>query len=520
MVEPMPPSAPDDPAPSLTATVVAGLRWSYVSTLLVAALQIGVTAVLARLLTPSVFGLVAMAGLFLRFGQYFAQMGAGQAVVQRPVLEERDVHTAFTSAAVLGVAFALLFAAGAPLAVYLFPGTPGVVAVTRVMAITFLLGGLTATTQGLLRRRFAFRAIALTEIGTYVVGYALIGLVLAASGAGVWSLVVASLAQAALAAAVYIVLCRRQLGVALAPQSLRSIYSYGGRISIIGFVEFIATNLDTLWAGHFFGAAATGLYSRARNLAIVPLYQFTTSLSRVLLPAYSSVQREPERLKTIYLTGATLLASIVVPVAWGVAGAAREVIVTLLGDQWMDAVPLLTVMSLAMPFMLLMHLGALLCEAVAALRVRIALTFARLAWVAVLLGVIGRHGILGVAVAFAVSELLTHLAYLQVMRRLLGVTVHELWLVHSVGLGAGITSLLVLFGIHAGLAATEMPAALVLLTQILAGTIILLAAVTRARGGAVWKEARSRMEAAGLRLDGGVAAPVVRTLDRLSGHPY
>ena len=90
-------------------------------------LQIGITAVLARLLTPSDFGLVAMAGVFLRFGQYFAQMGAGKAVVQKSELSDRDMHTAFTSSLLIGVAFCVLFVALAPLAGVLFPDTPGVV---------------------------------------------------------------------------------------------------------------------------------------------------------------------------------------------------------------------------------------------------------------------------------------------------------------------------------------------------------------------------------------------------------
>ena len=145
-------------------------------------MQTGVTAVLARLLTPSEFGVVAMALVLLRFAQYFAQMGAGQAIVQKPELSERDVHAAFTSAALIGLAFCLLIVALAPLATVLFPDTPGVVPVMRVMSLTLLVGGLTATTQGLLRRRFAFRAIALAEIGSYLIGYALVGVVLASCG--------------------------------------------------------------------------------------------------------------------------------------------------------------------------------------------------------------------------------------------------------------------------------------------------------------------------------------------------
>jgi len=505
-------------ASPLTASVVGGLRWSYTSTLLVTVLQIGVTAVLARLLVPSAFGLVAMASLFLRFGQYFAEMGAGQAVVQRADLSERDVHTAFTSAALLGGIFALVFAAAAPLASILYPDTAGVVAVTRVMALTFVIGGLTSTTQALLRRRFGFRAIALTEMGTYILGYATIALLLASAGFGAWSLVAASLAQGALAAAVYLALCRRQLGFALAWGSLRSIYSYGGRISLIGFLEFIATSLDTLWTGHFLGAGPTGLYTRSKNMAVAPLYQFTTSLSRVLLPAFSRIQTERERLGGTYLASVMVVVAIAAPVAWGVAGSAHEVVLTLLGPKWVEAVPPLAVLSLAVPFTLVMHLSAVSCDAVAALRIRLVITVARIGWLVVLLVALGHMGVTGVAVACSVSEVLTMLAYQLVMRRLLGATAAQLWRAHSVGVGSGIVTGLTLFALHSALSAAHWPPVLILLVQVLVGAVILVASITRARGSVVWIEIRSRLQSAGLgHGEKGAGAAMFRGLDRLAG---
>lgn len=502
---------------SLTSATVHGLKWSYASTIVNVVLQIGVTAVLARLLTPSAFGLVAMAGVFLRFGQYFAQMGVGQAVVQRPELSASDVRTAFTSSLMLGMVFCGLFVALAPLAGALFPHTRGVVTVARVMSLTFVAGGLTATSQGLLRRRFAFRAIALVEIGSYVLGYALVGLALALSGFGAWSLVAASLGQGALAAAAYTLLCRDEVGLGLNVHSFRAIYSFGGRVSLIGFAEFIAANLDTLWTGHYLGARATGLYTRATNIANVPLYYSITSLSRVLLPGLSRIQLERERLRSTYLATITVVGAIVVPIAWGVAGAAHEVIVTLLGGQWVAAVPVLAVLALAVPLYMLMHFGAILCEATATLNVKIAITAGEIGLLAALLAVLARFGIVGIATAFALSVLATHIAYLLVMRRLLTISLADVWQSYSIALAAGVVSGLALFGLHAGLVGLGWPAPAVLAVQLAVGTVCLLGTVTRARGGTVWQEIRGRLAEAGYRTDeGGVAGWVIRRMDALT----
>jgi len=502
---------------SLTSATVHGLKWSYASTIVNVVLQIGVTAVLARLLTPSAFGLVAMAGVFLRFGQYFAQMGSGQAVVQRPELSASDVRTAFTSSLLMGVAFCGLFVGLAPLASALFPHTPGVVTVTRVLSLTFVVGGLTATTQGLLRRRFAFRAIALTEIGSYVLGYALVGLILAFSGFGAWSLVAASLGQGALAAAAYTLLTRSDVGFGLSVRSFKAIYWFGGRVSLIGFGEFIGSNLDTLWTGHYLGSRATGLYTRATNLATVPLNLLNVSLSRVLLPGYSRIQFERERLRSVYLATITVVGAIVMPIAWGVAGAAHEVIVTLLGGQWIAAVPVLAVLALAAPFSLLTHFGTILCEATATLNVKIAITVGRIGWLAALLAVLARFGIVGIATAYALSELTTHVAYLLVMRRLLTLSLTDLRRAYSVGLAAGVATGLALFGLHAGLTSLGWPAPAVLAVQVALGAVCLLVAVTKARGGVVWREIRWRLAEAGYRAeDAGTAAWLIRRTDALT----
>ncbi len=510
-------SAAPKPGSTLTGQTISGLKWSYLSTVLVFVMQTAVTAVLARLLTPSEFGVVAMALVLLRFAQYFAQMGAGQAVVQKPALSERDVHAAFTSAALIGLAFCALIVALAPLATALFPGTPGVVAVMRVMSLTLVVGGLTATTQGLLRRRFAFRAIALTEIGSYLFGYALVGLALAFSGFGAWSLVGASLAQGALVVVAYTSFCRRDIGLGLDRGSLKAIYAFGGRVSLIGFAEFMGTNLDTLWSGHYLGPRATGLYTRATSLATVPLLLLVTSLSRVLLPGYSRIQFERERLRSLYLVTLTVVAAIIFPIAWGVAGAAHEVIGALLGPQWTAAVPVLVVLSLAAPFTLLTHFGAMLCEATATLNVKIVISVSRIGWLALFLWLLDGYGILGIATAFALSEVLTNVVYLPVMRRLLTVRIGAILRTHAIGVVAGAVTGLALYGLHAGLSPLGWRPVVILAVQLVVGLLLLLVTVLRVRGGLVWREIRLRLDAAGYGPENeGRPARFFRLLDRLA----
>lgn len=505
------------PEGSLTAETVHGLKWSYLSAIVVFVLQMVVTAVLARLLTPSAFGVVAMALVLLRFAQNFAHMGAGQAVVQKPELSASDIRTAFTSSALIGLAFCGLFVVLAPLAGVLFPHVPGVVTVTRVMSLVLFTGGLMAATHGLLRRRFAFRAIALTEIGSYLFGYAAVGVVLAYLGFGAWSLVAASLAQGVLMVAAYMLLCRGEIGVGMSAGSFKAIFSFGGRVSLIGFAEFMGTNLDTLWTGHYLGSLATGLYTRATNLATIPLQLMVTSFSRVLLPGYSRIQFERERLRSLYLATLTVVAAIIMPVAWGVAGAAHEVVATLLGAQWMAAVPVLVILSLAAPFTLLMHLGAMLCEATGTLNIKILISVCRIGWLALLLVMLDGYGIVGIAAAFAISECMNDLAYVPVMKKLLTLGVGDIVRCHSIGLVAGGVTGVSVYGLHVGLTEAGWRAPAILIAQIALGAVLLLLTVTRVRGGTVWQQIRVRLDAAGYGVQNtGMPARLFRLIDAVA----
>jgi len=502
---------------SLTHSTVHGLKWSYASTGVTMVLQIGVTALLARLLTPSAFGLVAMANVMLWYGQQFALMGAGEAIIQRSNLGARDIHTAFTSALLMGAAFCALFVVLAPLAGILFPDTPGVVSVTRVMSLSFVIGGLRTTTEGLLRRRFAFRDLALIQIGSYVLGYALVGVTMALLDFGAWSLVVASLCAGALAAAGYTILCRHEVGLSLHWHSFKTIYSFGGRVALIGFGQAVASSLDTFWSGHYLGAAATGLYTRATSLANVPVNALLLSWAGVLMPGFSRLQHDRDRLRSVYIVTITMIAAIGMPLAWGMAGASRQIIITLLGPQWTEAIPVLAVLALAVPFTVLTHIAAIVCEATATLNVKIVIVAGRLAWFVALLSLLTRYGIVGIAAAFALSELTNHVAYLLVMRRMFGLGPADLWSAYSIGCAAGVITGTVLFGINVGLTGMGWPAPIILTVQVAVGALLLLGTITRARRGGLWREVRGRLDEAGYRRENrGMVAWVIRRLDGFS----
>lgn len=401
---------------NLTSRTLSGLRWTYLSVVLSAGMQLVQLAVMSRLLAPAAFGLVAAAQLTLRFGSYFARMGVSQALVQRAEISDEDVRAGFSSGVVLGFAFAGAFWLAAPAVAVAVFREPDLVAILRALSVTLLLTGLQMTSQSLLQRSFRFRELAVIELVAYAVGYLVVGLTLAVAGAGVWSLVAATLTQGAIAAGLSYARVRHPLRPLLRWRALRSLYAYGSRISVIGFLEWLGEHLDNLAVGRYEGVGPLGQYSRAYVLVSLPLYRFTTSLNDVLFPGFAELQAEPDRLRRSYLSAVGAAAAVLLPTCAGIAVAAPELVATVLGPQWGATVAVVPWIALATAFHFLSTFPAVICESTARLNRKLAIEVAHIIVLGLLLLALAGRGLWVYALALAIGESIRHLGYIAAMR--------------------------------------------------------------------------------------------------------
>lgn len=409
---------------SLTSKTLHGLKWSYTATIINSVLQIGYSAVMARLLEPAAFGLIAMAGVVLRFGQYFAQMGVGSALIQKNELTENEIKAGFTSSLLLGAFFTLLTWFAAPLALYIFKSNE-VIPIVRILGFSFLLGGLSITSVSLLRRKMNFKATAIGEIISYIFGYAGVGLIMAWQGFGVWSMVGAALSQKIVSALIFYLFERHSLKLVFKWEYYQPLYAFGGRVSIIGFLEFIYGSMPTFFVGRWLGAELLGIFNRAYYIVNLPMQYFTGSLSRVLFPSLSQIQAEIPRLKKTYLTATQLLALILIPVCIAISISAKEIVLILLGDKWLQAIPVLQVLALITPLDLLTHLDGLVCEATAKLNVKIMIMSLQIGLLSSLIWFWRDSGVIGAAYAIFISEFFRYIFYKIILKSILKIRFKE-----------------------------------------------------------------------------------------------
>ncbi|HEX8328293.1 MAG TPA: lipopolysaccharide biosynthesis protein [Hymenobacter sp.] len=465
-------------SPSLAATAVRGVQWTTAATVLTAVLQIGYTAVMARLLDPAAFGLVAMTGVVLRFGSYFAEMGLGHALVQRSRIDADDVRATFTASLGLGLAVAGLAWLGAPLAVLLLKNE-AVVPLVRVQALGFVLVGLGVTATSLLRRNMRFEVIAKVEVAAYVLGYGGVGVSLGWLGLGVWSLVLASLAQQFFAAVLSYAVVRHSLRFTFVRAPYARLLGYGGRVSVVGFLEFVNGNLDTLLIGRLMGSGMLGVYNRAYMLLYLPMYFLTHSLARVAFPAFSKIKDDLPQVRALYLTSSTLVATLILPLCAGVAVAAPELVQVLLGPRWAASVPILRVLCIAIPLSMTTMFAGIVADARANLRRKVVLNLQFMTLLASLFWLLRGYGLGGIALAIGTGEVVRTFLYMRVTHQDLGIPYARILGLYRPGLLNAAAVGAALLAVAAVLRPWHCPALLALALLMLTGAVVLGAVLLR-----------------------------------------
>jgi lipopolysaccharide exporter len=429
----------DDPARSsrdqtnLTAQTASGLSWFYLSTVTLMAANLAYTATISRLLAPVAFGLVAVANLVVLFIGYFVRMGLASALVQKPNLSESEIRASSTAGIAIGLACLVLVWILAPAVAALFRAS-GLPAILRGLSVSFVFMGWSMTGLGLLRRELRFRALSMISIGTYVFGYLVVGVGLALLGAGVWSLVAASVASTASQAIWQYAIVRHPLRPVLRWEPYKELSSYGVRLSGAYVLDYGGSNLDTFTVSRAASTAVLGQYTRAYYLVFQPLTNYLAqALTSVLFSSLSRIQQDLARLRRAYFSVLSLGNLVLFPICAGIAVAAQELVLVVLGPQWDLAAGLVPWFALAGGCHVASQLTQLLADARAALNRSLVVQTVYIVSLALLLLIalpFRSRGVWVIAAAVAAAEVLRYIGYLALARRVLGVPSTRLWQAH------------------------------------------------------------------------------------------
>lgn len=299
------------------------------------ALNLGSIMVLARLLNPADFGLIAMLTTVIGFLRVFREVGLSTATIQREGITHAQVSNLFWLNVSISSAAGVVLAAACPLIAWFYK-EPRLIPVTLCLAATFPLSGLTVQHTALLSRQMRFKALALVQIGSQTVGFAT-GIAMAWCGYSYWSLVGLNLATiGATVLFTYIAVPWRPQAPARG-SGTRPLFSFGANLAAGGFVYSVAKASDSLAIGRIYGSEAIGLYSRAGVLYTRPLEQVLNAAEAVFVPMLSRVQDQPGRYRSSFLQFFQAMALISCLFNGVILALARPITLLVLGEKWEQA---------------------------------------------------------------------------------------------------------------------------------------------------------------------------------------
>lgn len=345
-----------DPVKGLAAKATSAFGWNIAGFTVRTMASFGVNLLLARLLGPKPFGLVAMAMTIIAFGSLLMDSGLGVQLIRKREVTTAEIRTAFTLQVLLGIALAIgLFFLAPVIARELRQET--VQPILRALAVVLFIKSSSQTATALLKRDLKFKLLQKTEIASYLIGYGVVGTSLALAGSGVWSLVTAQLTQSVLYAVVTWTLARHSLALHIGPE-VRELLRFGSQVLAANVVSWAIGALPTLLIGRELGVLSLGLYNRAFMMVGVPLTVLASSLQAVALSLYSRLNNDRAIVTKAFLAVVSLVSLLAFPCFLFAAASANPFIEMMLGKSWLAAAPLMFPLALAMPFDAFASLGS------------------------------------------------------------------------------------------------------------------------------------------------------------------
>lgn len=378
-----------------------GLTWTVAELWGRQAINLLVFILLARLLLPADFGLVALASVFVALAQVVVDQGLGDALIQRRQITRAHIDTAFWVAMLTGAGLTVVgIAAAGPIAALL--QEPELAPILQVLSLTFALSAFTSIQVALLRREFAFRTLALrTLVGA--LGGGAIGIAMALAGMGAWALVGQLAGSAILSAAMLWWVSPWRPGRNASWTHFRELFTFGLHVVGSDLLTFLSRHTDNFLIGIFLGPVPLGLYAVGYRLLDVSLAILVNIARKIAFPALSRLQGDSQRMLRAHLKLTRVASLTIIPAYVGLALIAPELTVLVFGAQWSESGLVASILFLAGPALSLRTFNTSLLNAAGhpeiAFRFRLVTTVTNVAG----FGIAVWFGIHAVAAAFTIG---------------------------------------------------------------------------------------------------------------------
>ena len=333
---------------SLRSQVTFGFKQATVALIVVRITKIITMIVLARLLNPEIFGIFAMANTTIITITTLREIGFGAAYIQRIDADEKDsknaIDTVFTIGLVVDLLILVALVYGAPVIAAFF-GSKDLINVLRFMAILFLIEPVLGICSAILVKRLEFGKLAAADI-IEVFTFSVVAITLAVMEFKIWGIICGIIISKSGYCILLIKFSAWKPNLKFDTKIARELFGFGKFMWAFGALSAVGGALDRVVIGKYWGAVNLGYYHLAFNLCSLPASAFSMLINKITFPAFSKLQKNPEKMKEALLKILSNVSIIVIPASFGLMVTADELIVTVLGQQWKASIPLVRILSI------------------------------------------------------------------------------------------------------------------------------------------------------------------------------
>lgn len=322
--------------------------WSMIDKFLKRGIQFLLSIFLARLLTPNDYGIVAMAAIFVSWGEVFRDFGLGQSIIQKKDVTDEQKSTIFYINILMGCIIATIFFLIAPLAAQFYENEM-VAWVVRVSGITFIIQSVNVVQHSILQKELNFKIETIASFYSMLIS-GLLGILLAYEGFGIWSLLFQSV-MSYLIITIYIwIKTTWRPSLHFNFSNTKPMLRMGVGFMLQGLIDNIFNSLGSMVIGKLFSPSTLGLYSRGNSLAEMPKTTFIMPFTRPLFPVFAKIQDDKAAVRNYFLNTIDMLNWLMIFVTGIILTSSSEIICILYGDVWLDSAKYLFLLSIMIPF--------------------------------------------------------------------------------------------------------------------------------------------------------------------------
>lgn len=322
---------------SLQKKTTSGFFWTIGNQITVQGINFIVLIVLARVLSPADFGLIAMLQVFISVGMVLLDSGMTSSLIRTVNINNKDYSTVFYLNFLISIFIYVLLFFAAPL-IARFYNQPGLINIARVYAVVFVLQALVSVQNTKLTKEMKFKMQLFMQLPATITG-GVAGILFAHYGYGAWSLVYMSLIRTFVFMMQHWIFTDWKPALVFEKILLKKHFNFGYKLTIIGIVNTVYNNVYDIVIGKLFSPLILGFYNQANTLSIFPVQLISSAVDKVTYPAFAQIQHENEKLKTAYGKIMQQIIFWIAPLMMLLIICATPLFKVILTDKWLPAVP-------------------------------------------------------------------------------------------------------------------------------------------------------------------------------------